>query len=302
MQPTPGEYWEAVVVTANDVSIAQSAGIRARADLDAAELLFSEIEDSQIDLSRLIGKYERIQIIRRKLEGSTTRAGGLVLAYVVCGSLPLVVGHALGVHWTIITGVLISVWSLLAYYGIRLFKPDDTELEFELAAWQRDLAALNREEVEANEQIQRATTSYEQARANFEHVLAEFLTRINRLRLTDWRMLQSIPFENFLVEVFLEWGYEVETTKTSGDQGVDLIVTKNGIRTAIQAKGYLSSTVGNEAVQQAYTGMAIYKCHRCAVITNSRFTASAQQAAAKVGCLLINGESIPLLINGHLGI
>ena len=74
------------------------------------------------------------------------------------------------------------------------------------------------------------------------------------------------------------------------------------IRTAIQAKGYLSSTVGNDAVQQAHTGMTIYCCQRCAVITNSTFTASARQAAAAVGCVLIDGESIPRLIEGQLRI
>lgn len=31
-------------------------------------------------------------------------------------------------------------------------------------------------------------------------------------------------------------GYEVETTKTSGDQGADLVIVKSGIRTVVGQK------------------------------------------------------------------
>ena len=57
------------------------------------------------------------------------------------------------------------------------------------------------------------------------------------------------------------------------------------MRIAVQAKGYVES-VGNGAVQEALAGMAFYKCQRCAVITNSRFTAS-RGLAGRINCILM---------------
>lgn len=133
------------------------------------------------------------------------------------------------------------------------------------------------------------------------------LTRLRRvlgdvrydLLATNWRDLRDVPFEDFLVRVFRSLGYQVRTTKRTGDQGVDLIATRGGRALAVQAKGYAGS-VGNDAVQQAHTGMVFYRCDECAVITNSRFTRGARTLAARVRCVLIDGDQIPALINGRV--
>ena len=100
--------------------------------------------------------------------------------------------------------------------------------------------------------------------------------------------------------LFEERGYSVEATGKAGDQGVDLIVAIGDLRIAVQAKGYPASTVGNDAVQQSFAGMAFYSCQRCAVVTNSRFTSSARELAVRVGCTLIDGSQIENLIDGQL--
>ncbi len=124
---------------------------------------------------------------------------------------------------------------------------------------------------------------------------------IDELLDTDLRLLggNGIAFERFLEEVFEVLGYDdVERTKATGDQGVDLIVTDGSQRIAIQAKLY-SSNVSNDAVQQAVAGMAIYNCDRCAVITNSEFTNSARELARANGCKLINGRRLRRIIRGE---
>ena len=85
----------------------------------------------------------------------------------------------------------------------------------------------------------------------------------------------------------------------TGDQGVDLVVEKGVSRYAIQAKGYHNS-VGNGAVQAAVAGMAHYRCNACAVITNSRFTVSAEELALSNLCKLIGEDQIPALVLGRL--
>jgi restriction system protein len=148
-------------------------------------------------------------------------------------------------------------------------------------------------------EIQAAQISYKRAAQVHQRLQTIARSRRHRLLTTEWRMLRGIPFEDFLQEVFEDLGYHIDRTKTSGDQGADLIAIREGVRTAVQAKGYAES-VGNGAVQEAHAGMAFYKCHRCAVITNSEFTSSARDLASRINCTLVEGAQIPDLIQGKL--
>ena len=116
---------------------------------------------------------------------------------------------------------------------------------------------------------------------------------------SDWRALRSVDLEQFLQRVFEMLGYHVQTTKVTGDQGADLIVTGKGLKIAIQVKGYFDS-VGNGAVQAVVAAMPFYQCTSCAVITNSRFTRGAIQLANANGCRVIDGNQIPDLIEGRI--
>ncbi|MDR3492324.1 MAG: restriction endonuclease [Gammaproteobacteria bacterium] len=75
-------------------------------------------------------------------------------------------------------------------------------------------------------------------------------------------------FEDFLVVLFTTLGYDVQTTKRSGDQGADLFAEKFGKKIVIQAKNY-SDNVGNAAVQQVLAAKTFYNCDESMVVTNS---------------------------------
>lgn len=111
--------------------------------------------------------------------------------------------------------------------------------------------------------------------------------------------MRGVELEQYLEEVFTLLGYAVEATRTTGDQGIDLIVVRGNLRIAIQVKGYFNS-VGNAAIQEAYAGMAHYKCHRCAVITNSRFTSGAVELAKSTRCLLIHEDNFRAFVFGEI--
>ena len=138
---------------------------------------------------------------------------------------------------------------------------------------------------------QRARTLVQQPIiSNASDTPAEAEARQARLRFLfeqNWRAMRDVQFEKYLKAVFVAQGFQVELTGKTGDQGIDLIVVKNGVRTALQAKGYHNS-VSNAAVQQAYSGMKHYRCDSCAVITNSRFTNSAVQLSKTTNCRLID--------------
>lgn len=127
--------------------------------------------------------------------------------------------------------------------------------------------------------------------------LVERQTRLQSLFARNWKALRSEPFEKYLEEVFIELDYTVQTTKVTGDQGVDLVVAKDGWKIAVQVKGYQSS-VGNGAVQEAHAGMTFYDCRASACITNSLYTASATELASKLGCVLIDENNLEELVLG----
>jgi restriction endonuclease len=178
-------------------------------------------------------------------------------------------------------------------------------VEVELGHAEEKLATIGRKTVSAQNsyynlaRLDPVGLAHENARREYEEVQKILESAQWQLLHTDWRSLRGVDFENFLQRVFKVLGYNVQTTKATGDQGIDLILTAPGKRIGIQAKGY-SGSIGNDAVQQAFTGRAYYRCESCAVITNSSFTAAAREAASQVGCALVDGYRLPELIKGTI--
>lgn len=107
-------------------------------------------------------------------------------------------------------------------------------------------------------------------------------------------------FERFCAELLKNNGFEnVRVTPGSGDQGIDVLATKDYIDYGIQCKCY-SSDVGNKAVQEAIAGRGFYDCHVGAVLTNQFFTQSACELAKKEKILLWNRSELKRLIENQL--
>lgn len=99
-------------------------------------------------------------------------------------------------------------------------------------------------------------------------------------------------FEQFCAEILDRGGYRnIHVTKGTGDQGVDVIAIKNGVRYAFQCKRY-SSKLGNKPVQEVHTGKQFYSCQKGVVITNSYFTRGAEDAARRVGVELWDRDTL----------
>ncbi|MBQ2764443.1 MAG: restriction endonuclease [Firmicutes bacterium] len=99
-------------------------------------------------------------------------------------------------------------------------------------------------------------------------------------------IMDGHEFEYFCAELLKKNGYEnVDVTQGSGDQGIDVIAYKDGIKYGIQCKCY-SSDIGNKAVQEVFAGKVFYECHVGVVLTNRFFTKSAEELAKKNGIIL----------------
>jgi len=103
--------------------------------------------------------------------------------------------------------------------------------------------------------------------------------------------LSGHQFEILCANVLAAAGWQTELTPGSGDQGVDIVATKNTSRVAIQCKHH-RAPVDNAAVQQVVAGLLHYACRTGVVVSSSGFTRSAQALAASNRVRLIAFEQL----------
>lgn len=98
--------------------------------------------------------------------------------------------------------------------------------------------------------------------------------------------MDGLAFENWCADALQAIDFtDINLTPRSGDQGVDILAQKDGIKYAIQCKCY-SSNLGNTPIQEVTAGKSYYRCHVGVVITNRYFTPGAVELADATGTLL----------------
>jgi len=126
------------------------------------------------------------------------------------------------------------------------------------------------------------------------------LYRLSKAGIYEIDKMTGVEFEEKLSILFSQLGYTVRHTGKTGDYGVDLIIEKDGKKTAVQAKRYgYREHVPESAIQQAFSGAKFYNCNDALVVTNSRFTSYANKLAHSIGVSLWNRND---LINALLKI
>ncbi|HEY1013199.1 MAG TPA: restriction endonuclease [Herpetosiphonaceae bacterium] len=102
--------------------------------------------------------------------------------------------------------------------------------------------------------------------------------RLMRSGIAEIDRMSGTQFETYLAYLFRQFGYAVEQTGKRGDFGADLVLSKDGTRTAVQAKRY-GKNVGVKAVQEAVASKGVYGCQTAMVVTNSFYTKQARALA-----------------------
>lgn len=121
--------------------------------------------------------------------------------------------------------------------------------------------------------------------------------RRSSVTMADIDSMTGLEFESFVGDLLKNLGYSgVKVTKSSGDQGVDVIASKNGTKYAIQCKNY-SSPLNNKPIQEVTTGKAIYGCDVGVVLTNSTFNKNAVEAAKATGTLLWDRRTLQKMLS-----
>ena len=104
----------------------------------------------------------------------------------------------------------------------------------------------------------------------------------------------GFEFEHWVAENLKTFGWDAKATSGSGDQGIDVIATKDGKTVGLQCKLF-SSPVGNKAVQEAHAGKAFHQMDVVGVISNASYTKSAKALATDTGVKLLSHHDIPNL-------
>lgn len=102
--------------------------------------------------------------------------------------------------------------------------------------------------------------------------------RLARSGIREIDRMDGKTFEHYLEVLFTRLGFRVERTRYVGDYGADLVVSRDRVKTAVQAKRFRRK-VGVAAVQQAVAAKAQYGCDKAMVVTNAFYTAQAVRLA-----------------------
>lgn len=115
---------------------------------------------------------------------------------------------------------------------------------------------------------------------------------MHRSSIYEIDFMDGHEFEYWCADLLRKNGYEnVEVTPGSGDQGIDVLAEKDGVKYAIQCKCY-SKDLGNTPVQEAEAGRVFYDCHIGVVMTNRYFTKGAKELAEKTKTILWDRDKL----------
>lgn len=110
-------------------------------------------------------------------------------------------------------------------------------------------------------------------------------------RLDQMHLLNPVDFENFAGYLFKSEGWRVETTKASGDEGVDLFLFKNATKAVVQCKRY-KGNVGQPIIRDLYGSMMHEQASIGYAVTTGSFTERATTFAIGKPIKLIDGVEL----------
>jgi len=113
-------------------------------------------------------------------------------------------------------------------------------------------------------------------------------------------------FEKLVSKLYSKIGYEVELTKKSYDNGIDIIATRKKVtqkqKLLIQCKRYTTKNIGVNEVRTLLGVVANEKSTKGVLVTSKKFTAEAKKLADKNPSIeLIDNSDLAKLLNSNFG-
>ena len=147
----------------------------------------------------------------------------------------------------------------------------------------------------------------------FEAIRTEVIHRRNeveRLRIQARRAEEKLAklanltpeaFEEFVAEVFECLGFQARAVGGADDQGVDLVLERQGLKAIVQCKYRGKGVVGSPDVQKLLGAVHRTGSHKGYFVTTSTFTLAAERLVVDQPLELIDGPRLTELIRQALG-
>jgi Holliday junction resolvasome RuvABC ATP-dependent DNA helicase subunit len=145
----------------------------------------------------------------------------------------------------------------------------------------------------------------EDVRTGFQALGIRIASLTAVLESTDLQELSGADFEKLVAGLLDRMGFQAETTKTSGDGGIDVIANLNqaivGGRYLFQCKRYASNNlVGAPMLRDFYGAVTADRAVKGVFITTSDFTPQAREFGERVGLELIALAKLQELIRTYM--
>ena len=122
--------------------------------------------------------------------------------------------------------------------------------------------------------------------------------KVRRRKLHEyWTSLTGVAFERELATLFRLLGYQVKSTPTSGDQGVDLILAKDDRTTIVQCKGY-KDPVGPATVRELYGSLIHFRADNAILACTGGFTSGVRDFVRGKPIELISAWELVTMASG----
>lgn len=105
---------------------------------------------------------------------------------------------------------------------------------------------------------------------------------------------KGVLYEKDCLSYFRDSGWTCIETPSSGDKGVDIIASKNGIRLSIQCKNW-SEKIDTSAVQEIVSAGLFYETDFSIILCENGCTRQALEISNKIGVTIIRQSEIPLI-------
>jgi len=106
-----------------------------------------------------------------------------------------------------------------------------------------------------------------------------------------WKSSKGVGFEKKLEKLYAKLGYTVTRTQASVDEGVDLIIEKNGKKAVVQCKGH-HKPVGVGPVRELYGTMMHFESDYCILAATNGFTKGVVEFARGKPIELVSSEEL----------
>jgi hypothetical protein len=206
---------------------------------------------------------------------------GLVMVWYI-GLLTFVVGAIIGLLLEKVIGFRFSM--VFGIIGASL------GVSYIIIIGFKDLYSANKKRLQYREQM---------SNPKFQKVSRydEAISRYEKTQNTYWKSLRGIKLEKVISELYKKMGYSVQITKASGDEGIDLILSKKDETIVIQCKGH-EKPIGVGVVRDLYGSMMHFGTNRAILVCPAGFTKGVLQFMKNKPIQLISADDLVKMSDG----